>query len=76
MVRTLPFRGKGTGSIPVRGIQQRNVAQPGSASALGAEGRVFESRRSDFQCGCMLMVNDLASNQKTRVRFPPPVLEM
>ena len=25
----------------------RNVAQPGSASALGAEGRVFESRRSE-----------------------------
>ena len=44
MVRTLPFRGKGTGSIPVR---VRNVAQPGSASALGAEGRVFESRRSE-----------------------------
>ena len=25
----------------------RGVAQPGSASALGAEGRVFESRRPD-----------------------------
>ena len=25
----------------------RGVAQPGSASALGAEGRVFESRRSE-----------------------------
>ena len=25
----------------------RSVAQPGSASALGAEGREFESRRSD-----------------------------
>ena len=25
----------------------RSVAQPGSASALGAEGRVFKSRRSD-----------------------------
>ena len=72
VVRTLPFRGKGTGSIPVRDKNgKRNVAQPGSASALGAEGRVFESRRSDS--GCMLMVNDLASNQKTRVRFPPPV---
>ena len=48
VVRTLPFRGKGTGSIPVRDKNgKRNVAQPGSASALGAEGRVFESRRSD-----------------------------
>src|SRR5215469_13738518 len=26
---------------------ERGVAQPGSASALGAEGRVFESRRPD-----------------------------
>ena len=48
VVRTLPFRGKGTGSIPVRDKNgKRNVAQPGSASALGAEGRVFESRRSE-----------------------------
>ena len=30
----------------------RGVAQPGSASALGAEGRVFESRRPDhFETG-------------------------
>src|SRR5579863_6713900 len=27
----------------------RGVAQPGSASALGAEGRVFESRRPDHR---------------------------
>src|SRR5438874_742733 len=27
----------------------RGVAQPGSASALGAEGRVFESRRPDHK---------------------------
>ena len=28
-------------------LDRRSVAQPGSASALGAEGRVFESHRSD-----------------------------
>ncbi len=31
------------------GSGARGVAQPGSASALGAEGRVFESRRPDQQ---------------------------
>ena len=28
-------------------IKNRGVAQPGSASALGAEGRMFESSRPD-----------------------------
>ena len=35
---------------------RRNVAQPGSASALGAEGRVFESRRSEkISITCLLL---------------------
>ena len=36
-----------TGSSPVESTNSRSVAQPGSASALGAEGRKFESCRSD-----------------------------
>ena len=38
-----------TGSSPVESANQRSVAQPGSASALGAEGQRFKSSRSD-QC--------------------------
>ena len=36
-----------TGSSPVECANKRSVAQPGSASALGAEGREFESLRPD-----------------------------
>ena len=36
-----------TGSSPVESTNSRSVAQPGSASALGAEGREFESLRPD-----------------------------
>ena len=36
-----------TGSSPVESTNSWSVAQPGSASALGAEGRKFESCRSD-----------------------------
>ncbi len=35
----------------------RSVAQPGSASALGAEGREFESRRSDHFPGIHVQGN-------------------
>lgn len=36
-----------TGSSPVESANQRSVAQPGSASGLGPEGRRFESCHSD-----------------------------
>ena len=36
-----------TGSSPVESANQRSVAQPGSASALGAEGQRFKSSHSD-----------------------------
>ena len=36
-----------TGSSPVESASKRSVAQSGSASALGAEGRRFESYYSD-----------------------------
>ena len=36
-----------TGSSPVECANKRSVAQPGSASALGAEGQKFESSHSD-----------------------------
>ncbi len=35
----------------------RSVAQPGSASALGAEGREFESRRSDHDIKGLALKN-------------------
>ena len=34
----------------IKALVNRGVAQPGSASALGAEGRVFESLRPDQYC--------------------------
>lgn len=37
----------GTGAVSGIVPTLRGVAQPGSASALGAEGREFESRRPD-----------------------------
>ena len=40
---------KVTGSSSVKNTNKRSVAQPGSASALGAEGQRFKSSRSD-QC--------------------------
>ena len=36
-----------TGSSPVECANKRSVAQPGSASALGAEGQKFKSSHSD-----------------------------
>ena len=39
------------GSSPAGITNSRSVAQPGSASALGAEGRRFESYRSDQKPG-------------------------
>ena len=36
-----------TGSSPVESANKRSVAQPGSASGLGPEGRKFESCHSD-----------------------------
>ena len=36
-----------TGSSPVESANSRSVAQPGSASALGAEGQRFKSSHSD-----------------------------
>ena len=36
-----------TGSSPVECANERSVAQPGSASALGAEGQKFKSSHSD-----------------------------
>jgi hypothetical protein len=51
--RTRPFPCERSGScartLKYLGSGARGVAQPGSASALGAEGRVFESRRPDQQ---------------------------
>ncbi len=35
------------GSMAIVASSRRGVAQPGSASALGAEGREFESHRPD-----------------------------
>jgi hypothetical protein len=53
------FRPKSEGNVTclfgkrskIRRLQGRGVAQPGSASALGAEGRWFESSRPDHFCG-------------------------
>ena len=42
---------------PLPGISGRSVAQPGSASAWGAEGREFESHRSDH------FINGLAASR-------------
>ena len=42
---------KVTGSSSVKSTNKRSVAQPGSASALGAEGRKFESYHSDQKPG-------------------------
>ena len=37
------------GSMAIVASSRRGVAQPGSASALGAEGREFESHRPDHR---------------------------
>ena len=50
----------------------RGVAQLGSASALGAEGRWFESSRPDHLRGCGSTVEPQPSKLMTRVRLPSP----
>ncbi len=53
----------------------RDVAQSGSAPALGAGCRRFESCRPDQRhkvCGCGSMVEPEPSKLMTRVRFPSP----
>ena len=50
----------------------RDVAQPGSAPALGAGCRRFESCHPDHFRGCSSMVELQPSKLVTRVRFPSP----
>src|SRR5882757_1264546 len=40
---------------PIESKDSRGVAQPGSASALGAEGRGFESLRPDHRINCLAL---------------------
>ena len=53
----------------------RDVAQFGSAPALGAGCRRFESCRPDHICGRSSMVEPQPSKLMTRVRFPSPAPE-
>ena len=53
----------------------RDVAQFGSAPALGAGCRRFESCRPDHTCGRSSMVEPQPSKLMTRVRFPSPAPE-
>ena len=61
-----------TARSPILSPCDRGVAQLGSASALGAEGRWFESSRPDHARGCGSMVEPQPSKLMTRVRFPSP----
>ena len=55
---------------PVIAHHIRDVAQPGSASALGAEGRRFESCRPDHQCGNSSAVEHHVANVKVAGSSP------
>ena len=58
VVRAFALQAKGPWFDPRRMHQiNRSIAQPGSASALGAEGRRFESYYSDqfFRCSIMAL---------------------
>ena len=50
--------------------RRRGVAQPGSASALGAEGRMFESCRPDHINSIKSMLN-LSASQRVAALFTP-----
>ena len=57
-------------------LKQRDVAQFGSALALGARCRRFESCRPDHFCGRSSLVEPQPSKLMRRVRFPSPAPEM
>jgi hypothetical protein len=46
-------------------VECRGVAQPGSAPALGAGGRVFESHRPDHHSSLLLLVSQLPLHAKS-----------
>ena len=58
-----------TGSSPVESAN-RSVAQPGSASALGAEGQRFKSSHSDQNARVAQSVEQLICNQKVEGSIP------
>ena len=59
-----------TGSSPVESANQRSVAQPGSASALGAEGQRFKSSRSDQNARVAQTAEQLICNHQVEGSIP------
>ena len=64
------------GGLSAVRLKSRGVAQPGSASALGAEGRQFESDRPDqcFQCVASVQVRSHAIGTDALAMNGAPIL--
>ena len=59
-----------TGSSPVESANKRSVAQPGSASALGAEGQRFKSFHSDQKARVAQSVEQFTCNDQVVGSIP------